>query len=531
MMYDVIVVGSGASGLTASAYLAKEGFRTLLLEKELRCGGLINTFTKDGFTFDGGIRALDNAGALFPMLKQLGIEIEFVKNRISIGIEDEVVQVESDQSLLEFANLLKRLYPGSEDEISAIIKDIQQMMRYMDIQYGINNPIFLDFKQDRDYFIKEVFPWMFKYALNVGKVSGKNQPVAEYLQRFTHHQPLIDIFTQHFFTETPAYFALSYFTLYQDYYYPKKGTGALVDGLMAFFEANGGEIRNGAAVKAIDLEHKTVTTQQGDTFAYRFLLWTADQKALYNMVEISSLEDPTTRQVVQDKRAELADMVGNDSIFTLFLSSNLAPNYFEEIASGHFFYTPNRQGESSAGHVPFNSNWDEIRDWLSRFFALTTYEISIPVLRDKALAPPGKTGLIISALFDYRLTKYIYDQGWEEAFRNEVSALMIDTLDGTIYPGLAESVSDRFTATPMTIQKRTGSTDGAITGWAFTNQPMPAESRLVKIANAVNTPLPDVYQAGQWTYSPSGLPVSLITGKLAADQIAKGLKKSQRRRL
>jgi phytoene dehydrogenase-like protein len=39
--------------------------------------------------------------------------------------------------------------------------------------------------------------------------------------------------------------------------------------------------------------------------------------------------------------------------------------------------------------------------------------------------------------------------------------------------------------------------------------------------NAVVTPVPNVYQAGQWTYSPSGLPISLITGKIAADKVIK----------
>jgi phytoene dehydrogenase-like protein len=367
MRYDAIIVGSGASGLTATAYLAKQGYTTLLLEKERRCGGLINSFISQGFTFDGGIRAFDNAGALFPMLKQLGIEIEFVKNHISIGIEDGVVRVESDQSLLEFEQLLIKLYPESKEEISAILKDIQQIMGYMDIQYGINNPIFLDIKEDRDYFIKEVFPWMFKYALNVGKVSGKNQPVADYLGKFTRVQSLIDIFTQHFFTETPAYFALSYFTLYQDYYYPKTGTGTLVQKLTDFITSNGGEIRTGTAVESINLEKRTVTTQQGEEIAYRFLLWTADQKALYNSVDMVSLENQKTINIVQEKKTSLEPMTGNDSIFTLFLTSRLDKSYFEEIATGHFFYTPSREGHSSAGPVPINGTWDEVRGWLERF--------------------------------------------------------------------------------------------------------------------------------------------------------------------
>ena len=57
-----------------------------------------------------------------------------------------------------------------------------------------------------------------------------------------------------------------------------------------------------------------------------------------------------------------------------------------------------------------------IEKWLTSFFALTTYEISIPVLRDETLAPQGKTGLIISSLFDYRLTKTIEAQGWYQEF-------------------------------------------------------------------------------------------------------------------
>lgn len=525
MNYDAIIVGGGASGLTAAAYLAKFGHSVLLLEQQPYCGGLINTFTRDGFTFDGGIRALDNAGVLFPMLKQLGIELELVKNLISVGIEDQVIQVESDQSLDNYQDLLSQLYPLSAHEIEAIFKDIKQIMNDMDIQYGIDNPLFLDIKEDRDYFIKKVFPWMFKYALTVGRVAKKNIPVDEYLLNFTENQSLIDIIAQHFFFKTPAFFALSYFTLYQDYCYPKGGTGVFIQKMIDFIQHKGGEIKTGMAVKSIDLNDKTVKTQNDEVFQFHNLLWTADQKSLYETVDSGSLVEEKTRKAVRERKELLAGMTGNDSIFTLFLSADLYGSFFEGIASSHFFYTPSREGQTSAGTPPITGTWEEIRGWLERYFALTTYEISIPVLRDRSLAPEGKTGLIISVLFDYQLTKYIYDQGWEESFRAYATDLMIKTLDQTIYPGLAHVVLDSFTSTPVTVQRLTGSTDGAITGWAFTNQPMPAESRLVRIANAVNTPLPHVYQAGQWTYSPSGLPVSLITGKLAADKINKQLKK------
>jgi hypothetical protein len=72
-------------------------------------------------------------------------------------------------------------------------------------------------------------------------------------------------------------------------------------------------------------------------------------------------------------------------------------------------------------------------------------------------------------------------------------------------------------------KKRSGNFQGAITGWSFTNETIPAEHRLIKIASSVKTPFPDIFQAGMWTYSPSGFPVALITGKLAADQVTRRL--------
>ncbi|MCB2210047.1 NAD(P)/FAD-dependent oxidoreductase [bacterium] len=527
MNYDVIVVGGGVSGLTAAAFLAKEDHTVLLLEKEDHCGGLVGSFKRDGFTFDAGIRALEDAGVLFPMLKRLGIEIEFVKNHVTVGIEDQFFDLESDESVEEYRELLKGLYPESSDEIAEIIADIRKIMRYMDIQYGIDNPLFLDVREDLDYFMREVFPWMFRFALTAPKVAAKNEPVESYLRRFTNNQALIDIISQHFFTETPAYFALSYFKLYQDYYYPKQGTGALVDALVDYIEAHGGEIRTDAMVDKVDPAQKLVHTAAGESYGYNQLVWAADQKALYHLLDSGDLQNQRVSKRIADREALIADMTGNDSVLTLYLQVDLPPSYFSEIAAGHFFYTPSRKGISAAGEADVTGTWEKLREWLEQFFALTTYEIAIPALREASLAPEGKTGLIISTLFDYQISKAIADNGWYDDFKAYVTQAFCEDLENSVYPGLTASVESHFIATPLTLQKITGNTDGAITGWSFTNQPMPAESRLTRIANAVQTPIPDVVQAGQWTYSPSGLPVSLITGKLAADAVAKQLQKQK----
>lgn len=525
MIYDAIIVGGGAAGLTAAAYLAKDGHRVLLCEKEAVCGGLVTSFERNGFTFDGGIRALEDAGVLHTMLQQLGLKMEFVKNTISIGIEDQVIKVESDQSLDEYGKLLNHFYPQSDNEIQAIINDLRLITHYMDIQYGIKNPLFLDPKKDGEYFVKKVLPWMFQYALTVRKVTAKNEPVIPYLSEFTKNQSLLDIITQHFFTDTPAYFALSYFKIFQEYSYPKSGTGAFTRKLVDFIKEHGGEIRTKTAITAVDLENKSVTTTEGERIAYHQLLWAADQKSLYENIQVESIKESSTREAVQNRKALIKDMVGNDSVLTVYMSLNLDKSFFEKIATGHFFYTPSRVGQSAAGEKPLNGSKQEIFAWLEEFLGLTTYEIAIPVLRDAALAPAGKTGLIVSLLFDYGLTKMIHQKGWDAEFREQVTQTIISTLERSIYPGLAAAVMDSFMVTPLTMQKVAGTTDGAITGWSFSNHPMPAEDRLIRIASAVNTPLPNVSQAGQWTYSPAGFPVALITGKLAADKIHKALRK------
>ena len=527
MDYDVIVVGGGVAGLIATAYLSKTGRTTLLCEKEPACGGLVNSFVRDGFIYDGGIRAMENSGVLFPMLKHLGLELKFVKNHISIGIEDQIIRVEREENLADYQALLSGLYPENQAEIDAITTQIKRIMHYMKVQYGINNPIFLDMKQDREYMLKKVLPWMVQYLRTAPKISALNEPVVDFLQRYTRNQSLLDIITQHFFQSTPAFFALSYLKLYLDYHYPLGGTGQFVEKLVGFIQAHQGSIRTGTEIRRVDAQNRLVVDAHGNTYGYQRLIWAADLNAFYRAIDFQQIKQPKVIQAITQRQAELQGKTGNDSVFTLYLGTTLAPQYFASRHSEHFFYTPSRAGQSQAGPLPLNAPRQAIERWLRQFFALTTYEISIPVLRDRTLAPEGKTGLVISVLFDYQLTRTIQEDGWYEEFKTLCEDCILDTLEASIYPGIRQAVEQRFSATPLTMERHAGTTQGAITGWAFTNQPMPAESRLPKIMSAIRTPVPGVYQAGQWTYSPSGLPISILTGKLAADRVSRELPKKK----
>jgi phytoene dehydrogenase-like protein len=525
MKYDAIVVGGGISGLTATAFLSQAGVKVLLCEKESKCGGLVNSFERDGFTYDGGIRALENSGVLFPMLKSLGMRIEFLKNQISIGIEDSVIKINSDEDVRVYETLLNDLYPESSQEINAIFLEIRRIMHYMDVQYGIDNPIFLDFKQDMAYMGRVILPWVIKYAITAPKISALQEPVVDFLRKFTRNQALLDIITQHFFRATPAFFALSYLKLYVDYHYPVGGTGRMPQELVSFIENHDGAIKTNTEIASVDPVGKTITDLQGNTYEYERLIWAADLNTLYRVINLEHITEPEVLRRISDRQQELSDKTGNDSVYTLFLGLDMPKEYFSDIATEHFFYTPSRTGQTAAGQFPLNENRESVEKWLEQFFALTTYEISCPVLRDSSLAPENKTGLIISVLFDYELTRYVERAGWYDDFKTYCESRMIETLNASIYPGIKEAIIHQFSSTPITLEKYAGNFQGAITGWAHNNHPVPAESRIPKIMNAVRTPIPGILQAGQWTYSPSGLPISLITGKIAADQVIKALGK------
>ena len=98
---------------------------------------------------------------------------------------------------------------------------------------------------------------------------------------------------------------------------------------------------------------------------------------------------------------------------------------------------------------------------------------------------------------------------------------MLSVLSDHLYPDLSKKVISRFVTTPVSIEDQTGNTDGAITGWSFTSATMPAVHTMQHVSRSVVTPIPRVLQAGQWTYSPAGLPMAFLTGKLAANRARK----------
>ena len=49
---DIVVIGAGLTGLTTAYYLSRAGKDVMLMDKEKRCGGAIQTLNEGGFLFE-----------------------------------------------------------------------------------------------------------------------------------------------------------------------------------------------------------------------------------------------------------------------------------------------------------------------------------------------------------------------------------------------------------------------------------------------------------------------------------------------
>ncbi len=523
------------AGLTAAAYLSRAGRKVLLCEKQKKTGGLVNSFEYKGFTFDGGIRSTENTGIVLPMLRQLGIEVEFLPNvvsvgigkrrganhlegepgrlpgtagewpmlrqlgieveflpsPVSVGIGKDVVRVTSKDSLAAYRELLEKHFPDSSEDIAAHHPRNREgdglpgrPLRHR--QSAVPRP-----EEQPGYVFRTILPWLLKYLLTTPKIARLNKPVDEHLTGFTHqpgadghHRPAL-------LPEDPGVLRAQLLHPLPRLPVPEGRNRRAAAGARAV-RAGHTAAKSGreTEIASVDPDRRRATDSSGNAYRYRKLVWAADQKTLYRLIDLSSL--PKSQTAVGQGPGETAGAGGQDRGrlglhpvphgwtwtsrtsrgYPAATSSTRRPRpVFPAPAWTNCAARPaSRRGSPPTRSVVFA--------WLKRFLQNSTpSRYPFPVLRDSSLAPEGKTGLIISVLFDYSLTKHIRAMGWYDEFKKLMSDDIVDVLDASIYPGLKAAVIDSFTSTPLTIEQVSGNSDGAITGWAFTNDSMPAVSK------------------------------------------------------
>ena len=390
---EIVVVGAGMAGLTAAAYLCLN-HNVTIIEKEASAGGLLGSFNVDGHFLDKGARGIIDSGIIFPMLKQLNLHVDFVDNPIRMIFGEQSVDLVFPKDLEDYAAMLKHHFPDESRNITLILNDIKKVMGYMDVLYGIENPLFLPKPYSMDYLFKTLLPWMIKFVPNMAKAKKMLKPVDEHLRKYTSNESLISLISQHFFEKTPTFFALSYFTLYMQYHYPKGGTQTIVDVLVNHIKEHGGDFYTSSEVSELDVFHQKLETKQGLSFRYKECVWAADTTYLYTHLKGLENAPLSIQSKIKAKQDLFQGKKGADSIISLYLILSTPAESFMTQFGPHSFYTPQLKG---LNHLPlsliqnedhtFIHDQNKIFDYITQVLEFNTFEISIPSLRDASLSP------------------------------------------------------------------------------------------------------------------------------------------------
>lgn len=510
--YDAIVIGAGIAGLTSAAYLAQAGIHILVCEQSSQVGGYFNSFRRDGYLFDGGIKAIENAGIMRPTLAQLGLldRVKLLPSPIALITQSSVQPIRSPADIDEYFLSMMTLFPTQRPGLARVLHDVQSITTALTALVRLSSSSFAASPEEARKMAGGVRENLAALARIPSVMSLSRGTLRGYLEKHLSDPHLVNLLCDVFPDGTTPLFGLAYYSLFLDYYYPEGGMQAVPDTLAASIRENGGEILLNADVQHITMTagHVTgVVLADGRTYSTRHVIACGDARRTFTkLLPQGSLPD---RFLAPMLRAE-----PSHSVFTVFLGVNIPADQLGLKGCPHVFYAPDLDGIEGTD-----------RSQMDDYFAHVPQEISVPCLLQPGLAPEGKSGIILSAL-----TTWHYANHWgtengrptpqSENLRNKFAQQMVTSLTKFI-PALADNIELQFTSTPISLQARTFNDKGAIVGWSYDQHRTWSRGSLLQIAKSVRTPIPNLLMAGHWAFSPGGSPVAVLTGKLAANSILK----------
>ncbi|WP_420459002.1 phytoene desaturase family protein [Neolewinella sp.] len=278
MNTQVTIVGAGFAGLSAAAYLARDGYRVRILEKNEGLGGRARQFEVEGYTFDMGpswywmpevfeqfFTDFGSRAAEHYELVRLDPSYEVV-----FGVEDRIEVPATTQEL--FA-LFEELEPGSSANLQKFLDEAEYKYRV-----GINEFVQKPGHSILDFADVRVFKSVFKLQMLTD--------MATYVRRLFKHPQLIQLleFPVLFLGATPAntpalYSLMNYADLKLGTWYPLGGMHKIIAGMAAVARGQGVEIVSGSAVEKVTTangEVQSVTTADGTVYPTDILVCAAD---------------------------------------------------------------------------------------------------------------------------------------------------------------------------------------------------------------------------------------------------------------
>lgn len=519
--YDAIVIGAGHNGLVNAAYLAKAGWRVLVLERrELLGGASVTEEVLPGFKYS----VFSYVVSLFrpEIIRELqlarhGLVILPLESTLTPLPNGDRLYRDGDhyRSLREIARFSRRDADAYEDYGRTMLF-MARAVRYL---LGTTPP---DPARLRPGDLAGLLR-LARHFLGLGSeqlftlARLMTMSSADFLERWFESEPLKGTLSASGVIGTflgprspgTAYVLLHHYMgeidgVFRAWGFHKGGTGGLAQAIARAAQALGAEIRANAPVARVIVRQGRaagVVLENGDEIEAGAVVSAVDPRQTFSkLVDPAQLPD----ELVADIRRY--DVRGSSGKVNLALDR--APEFACWPGDG-----PHLRGAISISPSTeyIEQAYDEAK--YGRFSRRPYIDVIIPSMIDPGMAPPGKH--VMSCFVQY--APYSLQEGDWEGQRQAFGDAVVETLSEYI-PNLKEIILHRQVLTPLDLERIVGLTEGNIfhgelSLWQlFFLRPAPGYARY-------RTPIHRYYQCGSGTHPGGG--ISGAPGRLAALEILK----------
>jgi phytoene desaturase len=487
----IIIIGAGLGGLAAAIRLAGKDYKVTIFEKNATTGGKVNIRRAAGYSFDTGASLLTMRHVLEDLFSSVGKRLE---DYLTLQKLDPVCRYrwtdgatfDASSDLTKTEAEIRRLAPEDLDAFRKFLTDSQR-------KYEIAERTFL--AHSLNDLPKLLRP---RYARDLAALSTF-RTLAAHVDRHFRSPYLRQIFKRYATYNgsspyrAPATFALIPFVEFGlGAWHVRGGMYELPRALEKLARELGVEIRANAEVEKIIIRDRCVRgvrLTSGEEFVCDALIANSDTIETYR-----SLIDERARPSFSD--AKLNHLEPSSSGFVLLIG---ARRRFENLAHHNIFFSDDYPRE-------FRQIFDELRPADN-----PTIYVCAASRTDASQAPANCENLfvLVNAPAMSERTSWAKEA---DAYRE----LVINKLESFGLENLRDSIEFIETVTPEDFQTRYRANRGAIYGISSN-----------KLANAFSRPpnrsrdIRNLYFAGGAAHPGGGIPLVLLSGKMAAEMIGR----------
>ncbi len=491
MNKTVLIVGAGIGGLTTALRLAKKGYKVEIIEKNEQAGGRLNQVKKDGFTFDSG-----------PSFFSMSYEFKQFADECGIDIPFEFVELDPLYTV-NFSGNPKTYY---------LYKDIDKLAA----QFAEEEP---DFKQKMERYlrksgalyndtvelvIKSNFDSVLGYLFTLARVNPVHIPVlfrTFWDQVHSHFdskeaQQIVSL-VAFFLGRTPfdtsaIYTLLSHIEFKHDgYYNVKGGMYKITEGLVSELLKAGVKITYNTEIVDFETSNAKLTAVV-DTTQKR---WTADA------ILINSDAAYFRSKVFRRKKyspEKLTKMNWTMGYLTFYIGIE---GKLDQVNHHNYFLGNNFE--------EYSNKTLQKADTLEKPY----YYVNVLSKHNPECAPEGCESLFFVCPVPNMLIK----PDWSD--RDQIVDSIIEDFGKRIGTNILPKIVSRTIYTPLEWHKRFNLYMGSGLGLSHDLGQIGA----FRPAN-VDEEFPNVFYVGASTIPGAGLPMAVISSKLAAERITNFLK-------